>query len=197
MATAVSAPMKHFYGGIQGWFGFAGAYDKIIASLPKDRPSAVVEVGAWKGRSTAYLAVEAINSGKPITIYVVDTFQGSGEEEHEGDLELSRLREVFDANLAPAREALGDRFQVIEAPSQDAAKRFARDSVDAVWIDAEHTEEAVHGDIMAWWHAVRKGGYMGGDDLSWSGVYAAVARCFPTIEMGNLTVDPWWLVRKD
>lgn len=189
--------MQHFYSRIPGWFGFWDAYKRLVAGLAAEKPTTIVEVGAWKGRSTAYLAVEVINSGKPITIHVVDTFRGSDEEEHRNDPDLARLREVFDANLAPAREVLGDRFQVHEMPSQKAAKLFAKGSVDVVWIDAEHTDEAVHGDIMSWWGALKKGGWMGGDDLQWPGVYAAVARCFPTIEMGNLKGNPWWLVRKD
>jgi hypothetical protein len=54
--------MEHFYQNIQGWFDYQELYTKVINQL--DNNSHVVEVGAWKGCSTAYLAVEIINSSK-------------------------------------------------------------------------------------------------------------------------------------
>jgi glycosyltransferase involved in cell wall biosynthesis len=56
--------IPHFYYNIQGWFDFGNLYYYVINSLPRD--SHIVEVGAWKGKSSAFLAVEAINSGKNI-----------------------------------------------------------------------------------------------------------------------------------
>jgi hypothetical protein len=54
--------MEHFYQNIDGWFDFQDIYSDVIRKLPNN--AHIVEVGAWKGKSTAYLAVEAINSGK-------------------------------------------------------------------------------------------------------------------------------------
>jgi hypothetical protein len=66
--------MEHFYEKIQGWFDYQDLYKLIVNKLPNG--SHIVEVGAWKGRSTAYLAVEIINSGKNIKLDVVDLWTG-------------------------------------------------------------------------------------------------------------------------
>jgi predicted O-methyltransferase YrrM len=63
--------MKHFYQNIQGWFNFQNLYTYVVDRLPNN--SHIVEIGAWKGASTAYLAVECINSNKNIKIDVIDT----------------------------------------------------------------------------------------------------------------------------
>ena len=66
------AEMKHFYENIEGWAAFRGLYRVAVADAPSDRQSLFVEVGSWLGRSAAYMAVEIINSGKPIDFSCVD-----------------------------------------------------------------------------------------------------------------------------
>ena len=72
--------MNHYYDGIQGWFNFAGVYRRMVEQAPAK--ANFVEVGCWKGRSTAFLGVEIINSGKKISLHCVDHFLGSDEETH-------------------------------------------------------------------------------------------------------------------
>ena len=44
--------------------------------------SKFVEVGSWKGKSAAYMAVEIINSKKKITLDCIDTWEGSNEHKN-------------------------------------------------------------------------------------------------------------------
>ena len=62
--------MEHFYQNIQGWFSFAGIYSDQV-KLAQDGAH-FVEVGAWLGKSTAFMGVEIINSGKKIKFDVID-----------------------------------------------------------------------------------------------------------------------------
>lgn len=159
--------MQHFYEDIPGWFGFADLYREAVRSFD----GVFVEIGAWKGRSAAFLAVEIINSGKPIKLHVVDTFEGSANEpEHENDPELPVLRAVFDRNMEPVRHIL----TVHQLPSIEAASLFADGSVSLVLIDAAHDDESVKADIAAWRPKVRPGGWLCGDDINWPGVRSAV-----------------------
>lgn len=66
--------MKHYYKNIQGWFGARELYRAVVGEF--ESGSRFVEIGAWKGQSTAFMAVEIINSGKQIEFNVVDTWQG-------------------------------------------------------------------------------------------------------------------------
>src|SRR5579875_2875650 len=62
------------YKQVPGWFDFADIYDHIIA---RARDGAVfVEVGAYLGRSSLYLASRIQASGKRIRVYVVDLWDG-------------------------------------------------------------------------------------------------------------------------
>ena len=78
--------MKHFYKEIipaypneKLWFTYEKIYNMVVENA-KDGDK-FVEIGAWLGRSTAYLMVEIINSGKDIQLDVIDTFAGNGDIE--------------------------------------------------------------------------------------------------------------------
>lgn len=151
--------MNHFFFGIEGWFGFQHIYMDAVRRYD----GIFVEIGAWKGRSTAFLAVEALRSGKAIDLHVVDTFAGSDEIEHRADPELADLRAVFDRNLAPVEHML----TVHQMPSVEAAGRFNDGSVSFALIDAAHDYESVKADIRAWLPKIRPGGWLCGDDIAW------------------------------
>ena len=76
-AIKIIPNMRHFYQSIQGWFNYEPLYTKVVKELPDN--AHIVEVGAWKGCSTAFLAVELINSDKQFKLDVVDLWTG---EEH-------------------------------------------------------------------------------------------------------------------
>ena len=56
--------MEHFYNNIKGWFNFDDLYSEMVAKHPSG--SHFVEIGCWRGKSTAFMAVEIINSNKDI-----------------------------------------------------------------------------------------------------------------------------------
>ena len=53
--------MDHFWQSVSGWFDGSDAdfYKSMIDQSPS--PAHFVEVGSWKGRSSAYMVVESIN----------------------------------------------------------------------------------------------------------------------------------------
>ena len=159
--------MEHFYNDIQGWFRNESFYDNIVKSLPHD--AHIVEVGAWKGRSTSYLIVNVINSGKNIKVDVVDTWLGSNEEEHRDDPEIFNLYDVFTKNL----NAVKDHYTPIRLSSIKASKLYEDNSLDFVFIDASHEKKDVIDDINHWLPKLKVGGVLAGDDLPWEGVRQA------------------------
>lgn len=187
--------LTHIYQTIEGGFWFKNAYERLFAALPTDRPSVWVEVGIFHGCSLSWLGVEVVNRGLPVTIHAVDSFAG-----WPGVAQGPALRASFERNLAPVAAALGDRWVVHPVPSVAAAQRFTDASVDLVWIDADHSYEAVRDDIAAWRPKVRAGGIIGGDDIPFPGVAQAVREAFGTaaiIEDGQREGKPWpwWMVQ--
>ena len=74
-------------------------------------------------------------------------------------------------------ERFSDRVEFIKAPSHEAASKVSDDSLDLVFIDAQHTYEHVKEDIHVWAPKLKDGGIMGGHDLydaSFPGVRQAV-----------------------
>jgi predicted O-methyltransferase YrrM len=63
--------MEHFYQQIEGWFDFQNLYSEMVERYPSG--SHFVEIGAWFGCSTSYMAVEIANSDKLIWFDTIDT----------------------------------------------------------------------------------------------------------------------------
>jgi predicted O-methyltransferase YrrM len=165
--------MKHFFQNIQGWFGFDGLYQQRVHGV--ESPAHFVEIGAWKGKSTAFMAVEIINSGKDIKFDVVDTWAGSVEHQNDPEIKEGTLFDVFTNNLKPVEHA----FTAIRKTSIEAAKQYADASLDFVLIDASHEYEDVLADIRAWLPKIKPGGMLAGDDIGWTGVNRAVKELLP------------------
>lgn len=176
--------MEHFHEGIQGWFAPEGEwlYRWRVEQAPADQFSRFVEVGCWKGRSAAFMAVEIARSEKPITFYCVDHWQGSDEPEHKKDPELPKIYEIFRKNLEPFPNVIPMRMQ-----SLHAAKVFADESLDFVFIDASHDYQSVRRDIAAWLPKLKPEGMIAGDDWTWLGVRKAVSENLPDgVVFGNV-----------
>lgn len=89
--------------------------------------------------------------------------------------------------------------RILHAPSVAAASQVADGSLDLVYIDAEHTYEAVRDDIAAWRTKVKPGGWIGGHDYrhpldvrGFWGVSRAVEEAFGgAVELG--VCGTWWV----
>jgi hypothetical protein len=177
--------MDHIFETVPGWFKFAPAYDRALAEAADG--GTFVEVGCWQGRSTAYLGVSIVNSGKHISLHCVDRWQ---------DPTVPSLREVFESNLARVVSA-GLDLTLHQTDSHLAAAAFADRSLDFVWLDAGHRFEEVRGDLLAWLPKLRFGALIGGDDWNFLGVSAAVREILGNdFELGSADHWPWWWHRR-
>lgn len=191
--------MKHYYKdaslfGSEDWFKFASLYRERVLYAPSDKTSKFVEVGAFRGRSTAFLGVEIINSRKPIELYVVDHFEGSREHK-EMQLDMSNLDAIFHRNIKPIADALPSRFFVFAGSSVEAAGQFLDRELDFVMLDGSHEYEDVLADIRVWYPKVKPGGMLAGDDWQFKGVSSAVTEEFSrnvVIAYNNSLQYPWW-----
>lgn len=85
---------------------------------------------------------------------------------------------------------------VMRMSTAQAAPLFAYQSVDIVFVDADHSYEGVREDIRLWQPKVAPGGWLGGHDYQnidprFGGVDRAVNELFPRVETDlNYT---WWV----
>ena len=182
------------YRSIPGWFDFADLYEDIVEHHSDG--SVFVEVGAFKGRSTAYMAELIKLSGKKIKFNVVDTWQGSpehqkGAPDEDKDVVDGSLFDAFTANMKP----LAKYYKPIQAESVEASWKFEDKSLDFVFIDADHSTEAVTADIQAWLPKIKPGGVIAGHDYNYPSVQEGVHKFFdPSSVQGGGTC---WVVQTD
>jgi SAM-dependent methyltransferase len=166
--------MEHFYNNIgEDWFSYPQLYKRIVDNSQDE--AHIVEVGSWKGRSAAFMAVEIINSNKNIKFDCVDTWKGSIEHTTYDVITEEKLYDVFLSNIEPVKHTINP----IRMTSIDASKLYEDDSLDFVFIDASHEYEDVKADILAWLPKVKIGGILAGHDYdTFEGVNRAVNEIF-------------------
>ena len=68
---------------------------------------------------------------------------------------------------ASARMAPYRGVTVHRTTSVDAALRFPDSYFDWVYIDGDHSADAVAADLSAYWPKIKPGGFLSGDDYGW------------------------------
>lgn len=165
--------------GEHNWFSFVNIYREIVDSVPSG--GHIVEIGAFLGRSTSYLAVEAQH--KKLKIDIIDTWLGSQEHMNMPEIKESKLFGMFIENLKPVI----NNINIIRAESLRAVKMYDDKSLDAVFIDGDHSYEAVKSDIQEWSKKVKTGGILAGDDyVAYDGVRRAVDELIPNRTISGL-----------
>lgn len=174
----------------EDWFTYPELYSQFVNIVPNN--SVIVEVGCWKGKSTAYLAVEIINSNKNIKIHAVDTWEGSPNEEYHTKDEYVKSNTLYDLflnNVKPVESVIIP----LKMDSVEASKLYTDNTIDVVFIDANHAYEYVIKDIKAWLPKIKSGGILAGHDYGWTGVNKAVHEL-----LGNniTTQEGCWIYKK-
>lgn len=168
------------------WFNYEHVYKRIVESVPHD--GKIVEVGCWKGASTIFLALGARE--KNISVFAVDTWLGSDEHKNTEEVKDKKLFSIFIENMKPVI----DDISILRTSSVSASRIFDDNSLDAVFIDADHRYEMVSADIMAWMPKVKTGGILAGHDFCehWASVKRAVNELVPKFEVIK---DCWYSIK--
>jgi len=167
----------------EDWFDSPNVYKMLVENCRDD--GKIVELGAWKGRSSAFLVVEAYNKNPKIEVHIVDTWGGNPFDGSQDQSDGLYHKFIYNMSL------LARPYQAHRMTTNEAAGLFKDESLDAVFIDADHSYEAVKLDIQNWLPKVRKGGILAGHDYNsaWPGVIRAVNEILPEAEK----IDYCWV----
>jgi hypothetical protein len=168
----MTSKLEHFYNQPnfgEKWFNYESLYTYVVEKYNSN--STFVEIGSWKGMSSAFMCVEIANSNKNINFFCIDTWQGSKEHSIEDD-----LYNIFISNM----KSVKNYFSAYKMTSVEASKLFEDKSIDFAFIDASHEYEDVLEDIKSWYPKIKVGGIIAGHDYSdvWPGVKKAVNESF-------------------
>ena len=147
-----------------------------------------VEVGVLDGGTSWYL----LNSFPHLKLLSVDPYALYNEYD----------RERLDQAEATAKQRLqvfGERSVMIKKDSLSSAAILPDNSFDFIFIDADHSYEAVSQDLKAWYPKVRPGGLFCGHDFRWDGVAKAVNEFMEQIGRSGFYTpkesDIWWFIK--
>lgn len=183
------------YEDIPGWFSThcAAWYRQRVKEAP---PAAhFVEVGCWQGRSAAAMAEAIRDLGPRGTRFdCIDHWTGTDPAWDNGYHtrlleELGKpLDKVFEGSLRLL--GLWPYVNQLTGDSSESAARYEDQSLDLVFIDADHSPEAVERDIRAWLPKLRPGGMIAGHDAQGPGVIRALTRVFGGAHQVDREI--WW-----
>jgi cephalosporin hydroxylase len=185
--------MQHFAHNIWGFFSPQDFdfYRWCVNQAPT--PSHFVEVGSYHGRSTCFMAVEILNSGKQIKFDCVDTWQGSEEHQkgalfEDATVVQGTLYHSFLRNIAAVRQVV----LPIRMTSVEASTLYDDDSLDWVFLDAGHDYENVYQDLIHWLPKVKTGGILSGHDWPHQDIQRALqdVLTLPVYQHGDAC---WWV----
>ena len=139
----------------------------------------ILEVGSWEGRSAIFF----LNFFPSSKITCIDTFAGSlGGLDRNPQIEAARDSERrFDANIA----TFGSRVRKIKGRSARELDRLveAEERFDLIYIDGDHTRDAVLIDSLLAWKLLRPGGVLIWDDYQWMRGHPEKMRPQPAIDL--------------
>jgi predicted O-methyltransferase YrrM len=187
--------LKPEFNEIPGWFSYKELYDSMVESALFN--STFVEIGAWFGKSTNYLANKIKESKKNIHFITIDTFKGTETEtlhqtivnQFDGDIFFEFVDNTIQSNNYGVVDTIKDT-------SKNASSTFSNSSIDFLMIDAGHEYNEVSDDIHRWYHKVKPGGIISGDDYG-TNMFPGVTQAVNEYFYSQVNQQQWnWVVRK-
>ena len=153
---------------------------ELAADVPADM--AIVELGAYKGRSTGYLAAGA-QAGEGAHVWTFDAWDLPGNVSGRHGYARRDIRSIFDQQLA--KIGLQDQVTARRSRAVPAARDW-EGPVGLLFVDASHLYEDVRADFEAWKPHVALGGVVAFDD------YHTKRNPGVTRHVDELRADPAW-----
>lgn len=163
----------------------------LVDLIKKHNLKVGAELGVFKGETTFYL----LDNVPWLELIGVDLWQevSWGDKSDEGYFSYSEFN-LNDLFFDVSKKAdLYSNLTLLRKSTTDAATMIKDNSLDFVFIDADHTYEGVKQDIEAWFPKVRQGGFVTGHDIHMAGVKKAVTEILGNYDERDNFV---WITKK-
>ncbi len=139
----------------------------VLRRIQHVRNPVGVEVGVFNGAMSRAL----LGGRAGLFLYMVDSWLGQEEQpasyrdygDYHSKLSMG-TQQQHRLNAVRGTALYKGRRSVMAVPSEVAAREFGDNSLDFVFLDADHSVEGVTADIAAWWPKVKPNGYLCGHD---------------------------------
>jgi hypothetical protein len=132
-------------------------------------------IGAEIGVASGCFSYHVLLKKNPSKLYLIDPWiyglqkdvelNRTLEKQQQRDIQYQTVCEYF----APFKNV-----EILRFKSEEAAVLFEDNYLDYVYIDGEHSYEAVMRDLTNYFPKIKVGGYLIGDDYGWTGIEPAV-----------------------
>lgn len=140
------------------------------------------ELGVWYGET--YFRV--LEGAENLTLIGVDNWDSKYPLTTRKDQTKNRKGVYEGARNFPGRAV------IMEMDTAEAAEKIPDRSLDFVFIDADHSYEGCHRDIVNWLPKIKDIGWILGHDYTWPGVNRAVHELLNPVNCDILYTDETW-----
>lgn len=169
-------------------------YNFLIDVIRKNEYTIGAEVGCEKGNTT----IRLLECFPRLQLYAVDLWGSQPEVLTEyckatyKDWNFKTIKLEFYSQIKPHKQ----RVTILQGVSWEMAKLVEDQSLDFVFIDADHGYESVKKDIIAWTPKLKSKGMVSGHDINLQGVIQATSEM---VQEGRLKYgeDKCWYCKKE
>ena len=170
----------------ENWFTHEESFSSLLAQF-KGKPNLLfLELGSWKGKSAVWIAQNILNGENSkiicVDIWDVSKWDKTSEEtkilfnnpKRMKELDVNNIYQIFLNNIWHLRHKIIPEKNT----TKDALLKFidSRLKFDFIYIDADHSEDAVYNDFKLSFRCIKPGGFVFFDDFQWDSVRKAIDR---------------------
>ena len=140
---------------------------EIIKTIKQNNYKNFIEIGVWFGNNILAIAKELPN----ILCYGIDPYSSGSYEKEMKNLDDKYIlldnysEQIYNSVLKSSKNY--NNVKIIRENSKNASYLFQDETIDLIFIDANHSYEEVKNDILYWLPKVRQGGCISGHDYNY------------------------------
>lgn len=126
-----------------------------------DKQCKMVELGVFRGE----FAKDIIQIVQPSELFLVDIWDGemgSGNKDGDNYVKITNMKNIY-LNLIHQTKS-HNNIHVVRSDTVSFLRSCEENYFDAIYVDADHSEQAVYNDMIESFRVIRPGGYLMGHD---------------------------------
>lgn len=161
---------SYFIGSYKDFISDIGPVIQCIAIQGRDLIG--LELGVYKADSFMTILENCSNIK---TLYGVDSYKPYYDVFENREISEFESEMIKSESLLKQKHSVhADKIKFYECTSQEAVLKFDNESLDFIFIDADHSYDSVLEDLNLWYPKLKKGGLLSGHDYHMPTVEAAV-----------------------